>query len=70
VATGVTAIRVQPMLDHQINLSIAAHSGVAELVDVEGIEQAIMEAIPEITSMIDVTDHASGRNPYYEPAKK
>jgi Fe-S cluster biogenesis protein NfuA len=58
------------MLDHQIDPSVAAHGGVAELVAVESIEQAITKAIPEITSMIDVTDHASGRNSYYEPAKK
>jgi Fe/S biogenesis protein NfuA len=31
---------------------------------------AIMEAVPEVTRVVDVTDHASGTNPYYEPAKK
>jgi Fe/S biogenesis protein NfuA len=35
----------------------------------QGIEHAIKEAIPEITAVIDVTDHASGQNPYYEAAK-
>jgi hypothetical protein len=23
--------------------------------------------VPEITRVVDVTDHASGTNPYYEP---
>ena len=36
----------------------------------QGIEVAIMEAIPEIERIIDVTDHASGSNPYFEAAKK
>jgi len=31
----------------------------------QGIEVAIKEAVPEITGVIDVTDHASGRNPYF-----
>jgi Fe/S biogenesis protein NfuA len=35
----------------------------------QGIAQTIKEAIPEITNIIDVTDHASGENPYYEAAK-
>ena len=33
-----------------------------------GIEVAIKQAVPEITSIVDVTDHAEGTNPYYEPA--
>jgi Fe/S biogenesis protein NfuA len=36
----------------------------------QGIELALREAVPIITRVIDVTDHASGTNPYYEPAKK
>jgi Fe/S biogenesis protein NfuA len=35
-----------------------------------GIEVAITQAIPEITHVVDVTDHTSGDNPYYEAAKK
>ena len=33
-------------------------------------EVAIKQAVPEIEHVIDVTDHASGTNPYYEAAKK
>jgi Fe/S biogenesis protein NfuA len=36
----------------------------------QGIETAIRQAAPEITSVVDVTDHQSGTNPYYEAAKK
>jgi Fe/S biogenesis protein NfuA len=36
----------------------------------QGIEVAITRAVPEITAVVDVTDHASGTNPFFEPAKK
>jgi len=91
---GAVAQRVLQILAEQINPSIAAHGGHAELVAVEdstaylrlsggcqgcamapvtltqGIEVAITEAAPEITRVVDVTDHASGTNPYFETAKK
>jgi len=31
---------------------------------------AIKDAIPEIVHVVDVTDHASGENPYFESSKK
>ncbi len=31
----------------------------------QGIETTLREAIPELTGVIDVTDHASGVNPFY-----
>jgi len=31
----------------------------------EGIEKIIRHEIPEITQILDVTDHAAGMNPYY-----
>jgi Fe/S biogenesis protein NfuA len=86
--------RVIQVLDQQVNPTIAAHGGRAELVAVEqgtaylrlgggcqgcamatvtlsqGIEAAIIQAVPEITSVVDVTDHQSGTNPYFEAAKK
>ncbi len=36
----------------------------------QGIEVAIKAAVPEITRVIDSTDHAAGANPYFKPAKK
>lgn len=44
--------------------------GMASVTLSQGIEVAILDAVPEITEVIDVTDHASGANPFYEAAKK
>jgi Fe/S biogenesis protein NfuA len=92
--SGDVAQRVIQVLGQQVNPSIAAHGGSAELVAVEqgtaylrlsggcqgcamatvtlsqGIESAIIQAVPEITTVVDVTDHQSGTNPYFETAKK
>lgn len=34
----------------------------------DGIQSAILERIPEITEVIDTTDHDAGENPFYEEA--
>lgn len=92
--SGDVAQRVLQVLEQQINPSIAAHGGRADLVAVEddtaylrlsggcqgcgmanvtltqGIEVALRDAVPEIVNIVDVTDHASGTNPYFESAKK
>ena len=44
--------------------------GMATVTLTQGIEVSIKELVPEIARVVDVTDHASGTNPYYEPAKK
>jgi Fe/S biogenesis protein NfuA len=44
--------------------------GMASVTLSQGIEVAILDSVPEITEVVDVTDHASGANPYYEAAKK
>lgn len=44
--------------------------GMASVTLSQGIEVAIKEAVPSITSVKDVTDHINGANPFYEPAKK
>jgi len=31
----------------------------------EGIQKAILEAVPEVTEVVDATDHQQGENPYY-----
>jgi len=87
--TGTSAEKVEQLLDQQINPSLAAHGGYAELVGVdggtvyitmgggcqgcsmsaatlrEGITVMIGQAIPEITDVIDATDHSAGENPFY-----
>jgi Fe/S biogenesis protein NfuA len=44
--------------------------GMAQVTLSQGIAVAIREAIPEITDIVDVTEHESGANPYFESAKK
>ena len=44
--------------------------GLATVTLSQGIEVALRDALPEIVSVVDVTDHASGANPFYEAAKK
>jgi Fe/S biogenesis protein NfuA len=44
--------------------------GMASVTLSQGIEVMLVDAVPEITEVVDVTDHASGTNPYYESAKK
>jgi Fe/S biogenesis protein NfuA len=41
--------------------------GMANVTLKEGIEVALKRAIPEISAIYDVTDHANGKNPYYQP---
>ena len=39
--------------------------GMADLTLKEGVSAQLKQQIPEITEVIDVTDHAAGENPYY-----
>jgi Fe-S cluster biogenesis protein NfuA len=43
--------------------------GAADMTLKGGIERLIFEEIPEITEVLDVTDHGAGENPYYSPSK-
>jgi Fe-S cluster biogenesis protein NfuA len=43
--------------------------GAADVTLKQGIEKAIRELVPAVGEILDTTDHASGRNPYYSPAK-
>lgn len=44
--------------------------GMAAVTLHQGIERILIEAIPELVSVVDVTDHASGTDPYYQQSKK
>jgi Fe/S biogenesis protein NfuA len=35
----------------------------------QGVEKTLFADVPQITKVLDVTDHAAGTNPYYEPGK-
>lgn len=43
--------------------------GMADVTLKQGIERLIRDEVPEVWEVFDSTDHASGKNPYYEPAK-
>ncbi len=40
--------------------------GMVDVTLKQGIEATIKSEIPEITGVLDTTDHASGTNPYYQ----
>lgn len=44
--------------------------GMAQVTLKQGIERILKESIPELTEVVDVTDHASGADPYYQQSKK
>ena len=43
--------------------------GMVEVTLKQGIEVMIKEAVPEIKQVLDITDHTSGTNPYYQTAQ-
>ncbi len=43
--------------------------GAADVTLKQGIEKAIRSLAPSVGEILDTTDHAAGRNPYYAPAK-
>ena len=44
--------------------------GLAAVTLKQGIERMIIEQIPAVAGVVDVTDHASGSDPYYQGSKK
>jgi Fe/S biogenesis protein NfuA len=44
--------------------------GLAQVTLKQGIERILLESIDELTQVVDVTDHASGDDPYYQSQKK
>lgn len=40
--------------------------GMANVTLQEGIEKTLKEYFPEVTAVVDATDHATGENPYYK----
>jgi Fe/S biogenesis protein NfuA len=44
--------------------------GLAQVTLKQGIERILLESIPTLTQVVDVTDHASGEDPYYQSQKK
>jgi Fe-S cluster biogenesis protein NfuA len=42
--------------------------GMASMTLRQGVESAIRRTVPEVGAIMDTTDHAAGRNPYYASA--
>ncbi len=83
------SLKLQALLDEEINPSLASHGGFVEILKIEdgiayvsmgggcqgcgqaaatlkqGVETHVLEQIPEIKRLQDVTDHGAGENPYY-----
>jgi len=43
--------------------------GMVDVTLKQGIEVMIKESVPAIKGVLDITDHAGGSNPYYQPSK-
>ena len=43
--------------------------GMADVTLKQGVATEIQRVVPSITNVLDVTDHADGNNPYYQPGK-
>ena len=43
--------------------------GMADVTLKQGVEVEIRRTVPSIRNVLDVTDHAGGTNPYFEPGK-
>lgn len=85
------AMRVQYLLDAEVNPQLASHGGRVKLESVgadnevvlrfgggcqgcgmadvtlkQGVEKTLRARFPEITAVLDATDHAAGNSPYYK----
>ena len=72
VATHGGAINLVDVRDNVVYLRMSGGCqgcGMASVTLTQGIRQVLEEAVPEIVDIQDVTDHASGTDPYFSPAK-
>ena len=44
--------------------------GMADVTLRQGIEGLLAQAAPEVRGIVDITDHTSGANPYFQASKK
>ena len=73
VASHGGVIKLIDVKDNQVFIQMGGGCqgcGQADVTLKFGIENAIRAAVPGVGDILDVTDHASGRNPYYTPSKK
>ena len=77
--------QVAKLFEEQVNPMVARHGGRVELIDVQdavvmlrmmgvtlrqGIEGMLAQFVPAVRGIVDITDHATGANPYFQAAKK
>lgn len=70
VASHGGTVRLIDVADHTVYVEFGGGCHGCGMVDVtlkQGVESRIMEAVPTITAVLDITDHAEGSNPYYQP---
>ena len=62
----VSLVEITPNMEVVLRFGGGCHGcGMADVTLKQGIEKALMSQLPEITAVVDVTDHTQGENPYY-----
>ena len=73
VASHGGVVSLLEVKDQNLYLEFGGGCQGCSMIDVtlkQGVEVMIKEQIPEIIAVYDVTDHAGGENPYYQPSAK
>ena len=73
VASHGGVVSLLEVKDHNVYLEFGGGCQGCGMIDVtlkQGVEVMIKAQIPEIEAIYDVTDHAGGTNPYYQPSEK
>jgi len=73
VASHGGVVSLLEVKDHNAYLEFGGGCQGCGMIDVtlkQGVEVMIKAQIPEIEAIYDVTDHAGGTNPYYQPSEK
>lgn len=66
------SVRLLDVKGNEVYIELGGGCVGCGMVDVtlkNGIEKAIRQVVPSVGAILDATDHASGRNPYYAPSK-
>ena len=72
VATHGGAVRLVDIRDGIVYLQMAGGCqgcGMASVTLTQGIKQILLESVPEVSGVEDVTDHSAGTDPYFTSSK-
>jgi Fe/S biogenesis protein NfuA len=65
----VSLVEITPKNEVILRFGGGCHGcGMVDVTLKQGIEKNLMAQLPEVTAVIDVTDHSTGENPYYTHA--